>query len=168
MAKKNFRRAWHFIADDLKLGYNDRRTVEVGKKLPAPGIVQLCHGGMHASTNLTSAMNYVDDKQPILCRVIVEGEIDEDWSTDFNGSPSKICGRNRTVLWMKRLPKNVLKKALRGSTNKRAKDVAWYIGSWEKASWDHLRQAVSFLSRTEKRRVEQYIRQWAYDNGCPA
>ena len=82
--------AWHFLAGDKRLGYNDGRLVEVGQTLECEGEPELCGNGMHGSARLIDAVHYA--RGPIVCRVKIEGDVIEDYN--------KICGRRRTVLWM--------------------------------------------------------------------
>ena len=82
--------AWHFLSEDKRLGYGDRRLVEVGQTLECEGEPALCYNGMHGSVRLIDALYYA--RGPIICRVEIEGDIIE--------GDDKLCGRRRTVLWM--------------------------------------------------------------------
>ena len=82
--------AWHFLAEDKRLGYGDWRLVEVGKTLECEGEPALCSNGMHGSVRLIDALRYASS--PVVCRVEIEGDIVE--------GDDKLCGRRRTVLWM--------------------------------------------------------------------
>jgi len=82
--------AWHFLAEDKRLGYGDGRLVEVGQTLECDGKPVLCDNGMHGSVRLIDALKYASG--PIVCRVKIEGDVIE--------GDDKLCGRRRTVLWM--------------------------------------------------------------------
>jgi len=82
--------AWHFLAEDKRLGYGDWRLVKVGKTLECEGEPALCSNGMHGSVRLIDALRYASS--PVVCRVEIEGDIVE--------GDDKLCGRRRTVLWM--------------------------------------------------------------------
>ena len=82
--------AWHFLAEDKRLGYNDGRLVEVGQTLECEGEPVLCSNGMHGSARLIDALRYASG--PIVCRVEIDGDVIE--------GKYKLCGRRRTVLWM--------------------------------------------------------------------
>ena len=82
--------AWHFLAEDKRLGYGDGRLVEVGQTLECEGEPELCANGLHGSARLIDAVYYA--RGPIVCRVEIEGDVIE--------GEDKLCGRRRTVLWM--------------------------------------------------------------------
>jgi len=82
--------AWHFLAEDKRLGYGDGRLVEAGQTLECEGKPVLCDNGMHGSVRLIDALRYANG--PIVCRVEIEGDVIE--------GKNKLCGRRRTVLWM--------------------------------------------------------------------
>ena len=82
--------AWHFLAEDKRLGYGDGRLVEVGQTLECEGEPELCNNGLHGSARLIDALRYASG--PIVCRVEIDGDVIE--------GEDKLCGRRRTVLWM--------------------------------------------------------------------
>ena len=82
--------AWHFLAEDKRLGYGDGRLVEVGATLECESEPALCSNGMHGSVRLIDALIYASG--PIVCRVEIDGDVIE--------GHDKLCGRRRTVLWM--------------------------------------------------------------------
>lgn len=90
-------RAWHFVADNGRLGYDDKRLVRVGETLSCDGEIELCRNGMHGSRRLIDALDYASGS--VLCLVDIFGEVDE-------GS-DKLVGRSRTVLWMRNIDKEL-------------------------------------------------------------
>lgn len=143
MANKKTKLGWHFLPSSKKLEYGDDRKVEVGKKLsiPSGATVWICHTGMHASERITAAASF--KKGPVLCRVEVSGDIEE--QTD------KFCGRSRTVLWMKELTDkdvDALAKHLQGST---------YAISLEKRLHE--------LCSANPDKAEKWLNAWAKKNG---
>ena len=84
-------RAWHFLREDKRLGYDDGRVVQVGKTYRLEsGHPVLCANGMHGSLRLIDALGYAPG--PIVCRVDITG--------DVAGGDDKIVGRERKVLAM--------------------------------------------------------------------
>jgi len=84
-------RAWHFIEEDRKLGYNDNRVVEVGETYSLlKGKPELCRNGMHGSVRLIDALSL--GRGPVCCRVDITGDIQK--------SDDKLVGKHRKVLWM--------------------------------------------------------------------
>lgn len=88
--KTNEIEAWHFLSEDKKLRYGDKREVIVGKKLVHKGEIVLCKSGFHASTKALDALGYAPG--PVICRVKLSGEIKHD--------VDKLVASERTVLWM--------------------------------------------------------------------
>jgi hypothetical protein len=82
--------AWHWLAEDKRLRYDDKRLVRTGSRLSATGPLRLCHNGMHASILARHSLTYAPG--PIICRVKLSGEI--------LTSDDKLCARTREVLWM--------------------------------------------------------------------
>ena len=67
-------RAWHFLREDKKLGYNDNRLVRVGHTFKCdPDKIEMCSYGFHASRNILDALAY--SPGPIICRVELGGKI---------------------------------------------------------------------------------------------
>ena len=67
-------KAWHFLREDKRLGYDDGRLVEVGHKLTCePFNIKLCEKGFHGSVKLMDALKYAPG--PIVCRVELSGKI---------------------------------------------------------------------------------------------
>lgn len=94
--KSNQKFGWHFLPKNKKLKYGDDRKVEVGKPLSISKgeKPKVCNTGMHASEKIAQAAQY--NAGPVLCRVIVSGDLD-------TSAADKFCGRTRTVIWMKEL-----------------------------------------------------------------
>lgn len=65
-------RAWHFAADNRRLGYGDNREIRVGETLWARGKPKLCENGMHASKLMIDALGYAPD-MALLCEVELLG-----------------------------------------------------------------------------------------------
>ena len=82
--------AWHFLAEDRRLGYGDGRLVEVGKTYSFGGVPKLCEGGMHASTRALDCIAYAPG--PIACLVELSGEMDVGYD--------KIAAQHRKVIAM--------------------------------------------------------------------
>lgn len=83
-------KAWHFLPDDGRLRYGDRRIVEPGSIVTVEGPPRLCEWGMHASRSIMDALTY--SRGSLLCRVWIGGEIVE--------GDDKIAGTSREVEWM--------------------------------------------------------------------
>lgn len=83
-------KAWHFVAADKRLGYEDGRIVRVGKTYKVKGAPILCSRGLHASVRLLDALAYA--KSPILSYVELGGIIVK--------GDDKVVATERTVLWM--------------------------------------------------------------------
>ena len=84
------REGWHFLAQDRKLRYDDKRLVEVGVPLASSKEPKLCHSGMHASPTLLAALSYAPGL--VACKVLVTGVAEDDGT--------KFVGRERVVLEM--------------------------------------------------------------------
>jgi hypothetical protein len=85
--------AWHFCADDKKLGYGDGRVVRAGRKYSVPNkgcALRLCTYGMHGSERILDALKYAPGA--VICRVELSGEI-------IHGD-DKLCATTRKVLAM--------------------------------------------------------------------
>ena len=83
-------KAWHFIREDRRLGYDDGREVKVGETLSCTGEPKLCENGMHGSKRILDALIYAPGQ--ICCRVEITG--------DVSVSDDKVVGRHRKVLAM--------------------------------------------------------------------
>ena len=81
---------YHFVREDLKLGYGDGRIVIVGEKLTVDCEPILCEQGLHASKSILDALQYAPG--PMLCRVRLFGQILH--------SDDKSVATERKVLWM--------------------------------------------------------------------
>lgn len=148
MAKKKSegRLGWHLIGADLKTK-RDLQDVSVGVKLTmqhndtvAP---QTCSYGMHASDNISQALKY--SAGPVLCRVLVEGDIASDYD--------KFCGRHRTVIWMKEFDKKALVRILKA------------IGAEFSHDMDRDQLAQRLKDRRTYNGVDAALEAWARDNG---
>ncbi len=84
-------KAWHFVANDYRLGYEDNRIVRAGKtyKLKS-GKPDLCRNGMHGSKRILDALGFA--RGAIICRVEIWGDVIQDDDDD------KLCGTHRKVL----------------------------------------------------------------------
>jgi hypothetical protein len=78
---------WHFLQKDRTLRYDDGRKVEVGNVLEVSGVPQVAEWGLHASTNIYSALRYAPGLW--LCNVSVWGDVKQFMDL--------FCGRNRRV-----------------------------------------------------------------------
>ena len=83
-------KAWHFLREDRRLGYGDRRIVEAGETLTVDCRPVLCRAGLHASVSPLDALRYAPG--PVVCRVQLGGTI-------VRGD-DKVAATERTVLWM--------------------------------------------------------------------
>jgi len=95
--------AWHWLEDDRKLGYDDRRPVVDGLTLKMkpdarvscpPGDAmkpEPCIRGMHASEYLGDTLIHAPGL--VLCRVAVWGQL------AYSDDDDKFCGTHRHVLW---------------------------------------------------------------------
>ena len=82
-------KAWHFLADDYRLKYGDRRKVQAGSRLVYDGVPKLCCRGFHGSRRVIDALQYAPG--PIVCRVVISGDIVE--------GDDKLVGGTREILW---------------------------------------------------------------------
>ncbi len=103
--KKDTRLGWHFLNENMKLGYGDGRKAEVGKTLSIPThrTPACCDVGMHASERISQAASF--QVGPVMTRVLVSGDIDT--------ASDKFCGRSRKVLWAGKLDAKILKKVIK-------------------------------------------------------
>ena len=90
-------RAWHFLRDDGRLGYDDGRKAVVGETLSCDGKPDLCEHGMHGSARLIDALRYAPG--PVLCRVEISGHVIED--------DEKLVGRHRKCLWLRNVEREL-------------------------------------------------------------
>lgn len=81
---------WHFLQEDRRERFGDRRLIEAGKTYRVDPPIALCEKGLHASARAIDALFYAPG--PIVCRVRLSGQVlrDED----------KACATERTVLWL--------------------------------------------------------------------
>ena len=67
-------KAWHFLAENKKLGYKDGRLVRVGHTFKCdPDSLVMCKSGFHATKRLFDALKYAPG--PVVCRVELGGRI---------------------------------------------------------------------------------------------
>ena len=86
-------KAWHFVANNKRLGYGDGRIVEVGKTYEVPDKsrpIELCQYGLHASVRALDALKYAPGE--ICCLVELGGKI-------IKGD-DKVVAESRKVLKM--------------------------------------------------------------------
>jgi hypothetical protein len=114
---------WHFLREDRKLRYGDKREVRVGETLTVEfpirrefhGYVSyyekptLCEAGLHASDNLLDALTIAPG--PILCKV----RLGDDAITDGDG---KYVSSTRTVLAMANVQDIIFRFAANLTTEK--------------------------------------------------
>ncbi len=81
---------WHFLQEDKRLAYNDKRPVKPGITLRISGEVVLGGRGFHASKRAWVALQYA--RGPMICWVRLGGKIVE--------AEDKAVATERTVLWM--------------------------------------------------------------------
>jgi hypothetical protein len=81
--------AWHFLKEDYRLQFGDRKRVRAGSTVRIDGEPILCERGFHASRRLIDALRYAPG--PILCRVRVGGTVVE--------SDDKLVGTERYIVW---------------------------------------------------------------------
>lgn len=138
--KKDQKYGWHFLPADMKLEYGDGRKVSVGKKLKMKGDSSpaTCSRGMHASENISDAAKH--HKGPVLCRVLVEGDIDTGYD--------KFCGRYRTVVWMKKIE---------------TKDFEAIYKSLGDSSYT--KDASGLGAASNKMKFDEVVEAWAKKNG---
>ena len=67
MTRRLIEHGWHFLREDMRLGYDDGRLVKPGKALKVDCAPVLCSEGMHWSTRAIDALRYAPG--PIVCRV---------------------------------------------------------------------------------------------------
>ena len=65
--------AWHFLAADKRLGYDDGRVARKGVTHRVTGEIALCKFGLHASVRAIDALQYAPG--PVVARVEMSGEI---------------------------------------------------------------------------------------------
>ena len=147
---KDSRLEWHFLEDDRKLLYSDGRVAKVGETLSSTGTPAVCSSGMHASARIIDAMGYSDG--PWICRVRVSGKLRD--------GVDKFCGQNRKVLWMKRITRSDLRRAMRELGWKRT--ACSFGGPIASASYQDLRYEFSHTKG-----AANWLRGWARENGCP-
>lgn len=83
-------RYWHFLADDGRMGFGRRVTVEVGKTYRLRSTPVLCERGYHAAERAIDALQYAPGA--LVCRVTLGGLIAV--------GDDKVCAQQRTVHWM--------------------------------------------------------------------
>lgn len=89
MSKQKKIRAWHFVRDDKRLGYDaEDLTVEPGYIYTTDSTPVLCQSGLHASRRVVDALKYAPGAY--LCVVDVWGEVAE--------GDDKLVGTNRHVI----------------------------------------------------------------------
>lgn len=80
---------WHFLREDGRTGYGDRRPVP-GRLMRCRGELVLCGNGLHASKRAIDALRYAPG--PIVQRVELIGVRIDD--------ADKSCARSRRCLWI--------------------------------------------------------------------
>jgi len=88
-------KAWHFLHQNCRLSHGDGRLIRPGTTVTVPGPLVLYAHGLHASRRVMDALQQAPG--PIVCRVVVSGEIVED-----NGilNNNIFAGTRRYVEWM--------------------------------------------------------------------
>ena len=64
---------WHFLNDDRRLRYGDKKLVRRGQLLKVKPPLIMCEHGLHASAKALDALGYASGA--IVCRVSLGGEI---------------------------------------------------------------------------------------------
>lgn len=153
-ARRTRRFGWHFLSATKRLGYGDERKVKTGVRLKIRDhqVPVLCQSGMHASFTILNASIY--EKGPVLCRVVVQG--------DLVTSPRKFCGRSRTVLWMRKIDKRTLQRLFvsLGMSSRISESL-------ERLSFNKLFRRLRMLRAEPLKRAEAWLVAWAKRNGCP-
>ena len=138
---------WHFLPSNMKLEYGDNRMVQTGLTLEMKNssslMPKVCKQGMHASVKPSQAAGFT--KGPVLCRVLVEGDLSED--------SSKFCGRRRTVIWHKELTVKDLQAAIRAAGGK-------------VSSSDTKAHLVDVMGSYANDKLNAWLEDWAKKNGC--
>lgn len=144
--KKKVVLGWHFLPKDMKLGYSDNRKAEVGKTLTVTGSPDTCHFGLHASHKPAHAAHF--KKGPIMCRVQVWGEVDDDGQ--------KFAGQNRHILWAKELTAKDLKALY--------KDIGFH--HYETEQNGLVSRMNNLISYAYEDKANKWLESWAKKNGC--
>jgi hypothetical protein len=79
-------KAWYFVTDERKLGYNDNRKIVIGETHTVTGVPKLCKNGLHASERIIDALKYAPGA------ILYEVEL----SGDFDVGDDKLCATERT------------------------------------------------------------------------
>jgi len=95
MSKKYL--AWHFLAENKKLGYGDDRIIRKGVTYKCNGKPDLCNNGMHGSIHAFDALSFAPG--PIISRVEIWGDVQK--------ADDKIVGTHRKVLWVHDMSKEL-------------------------------------------------------------
>jgi len=82
-------KAWHFMAKNRRLGYDDNRLARKSQWLVHKGDLIMCESGLHASKKITDALKYAPGS--IICRVELAGEMLH--------QDDKTVAERRKVLW---------------------------------------------------------------------
>jgi hypothetical protein len=145
---KDKKLGWHFLPADMKLGYGDNRKAAVGQTLSLTNKskVDCCYNGLHASEKIHNAASF--GKGPVLCRVEVSGEI--------NTKGNKFCGRNRKVLWARKLTTKEMRALL--------DHIGW--GSNLGDDEDSLVQSMDSAAGSYPDELDNWLEAWAKKNGC--
>jgi len=88
-------KGWHFLRKNCRLTHGDGRLIRPGTTVTVPGPPVLYAHGLHASRRVMDALQQAAG--PIVCRVVVSGEIIEEHSTL---NDSTFVGTRRYVEWM--------------------------------------------------------------------
>ena len=82
---------WHFLPDDRRLRFGERKLVVPGETVRVEGTLELCEWGLHASKRAIDALQYAPGSIVSYVRLgggdVVEGD-------------DKACAHERTPLWM--------------------------------------------------------------------
>ena len=84
-------KAWHFLRENRRLGYKDKRLVRKGSKFVHKGELKMCESGLHASVRILDALGYAPGS--IICRVEMGGEI-------IKGDDKLVASERKVLWWM--------------------------------------------------------------------
>jgi len=132
-------KAWHFLANDKRLGYKDGRLVQVGETYRYKGIepIALCRCGMHGSERIIDALQYANGY--IICKVELGGQI-------IKGD-DKVVATERKVLAMIDGEKVLRKFACMCAMDVLPKNAPEIVVQYLKTQDESIRDAARYAAR---------------------